>query len=84
MGKKAYTEVYALEILDIHKKYWRTRDTLRTLLVKPCALITYMTVGQHIFSWYNLIKWSTVSQLAITCSKLTIETLEQGVKFVQS
>ena len=25
-----------------------------------------------------------VSQLAITCSKLTIETLEQGVKYVQS
>ena len=24
------------------------------------------------------------SQLAITCSKLTIETLEQGVKYVQS
>ena len=26
----------------------------------------------------------TWSQLAITCSKLTIETLEQGVKYVQS
>ena len=25
-----------------------------------------------------------VTQLAITCSKLTIETLEQGVKYVQS
>ena len=24
------------------------------------------------------------TQLAITCSKLTIETLEQGVKYVQS
>ena len=24
------------------------------------------------------------SQLAISCSKLTIETLEQGVKYVQS
>ena len=24
------------------------------------------------------------SQLAITCSKLTIETLEQGVKYVKS
>ena len=24
------------------------------------------------------------SQLAFTCSKLTIETLEQGVKYVQS
>ena len=25
-----------------------------------------------------------ISQPAITCSKLTIETLEQGVKYVQS
>ena len=28
--------------------------------------------------------FSLVSQSAITCSKLTIETLEQGVKYVQS
>ena len=27
---------------------------------------------------------SVISQPAITCSKLTIETLEQGVKYVQS
>ena len=27
---------------------------------------------------------SVVSQLACTCSKLTIETLKQGVKYVQS
>ena len=33
--------------------------------------------------WYGLIK-QTISQPAITCSKLTIETLEQGVKYVQS
>ena len=26
----------------------------------------------------------TISQSAFTCSKLTIETLEQGVKYVQS
>ena len=26
----------------------------------------------------------TITQPAITCSKLTIETLEQGVKYVQS
>ena len=29
-------------------------------------------------------KIHTYSQPAITCSKLTIETLEQGVKYVQS
>ena len=29
-------------------------------------------------------KTKVTSQPAITCSKLTIETLEQGVKYVQS
>ena len=29
-------------------------------------------------------KYAYLSQPAITCSKLTIETLEQGVKYVQS
>ena len=29
-------------------------------------------------------KYFTTAQPAITCSKLTIETLEQGVKYVQS
>ena len=28
--------------------------------------------------------WLMLTQLAITCSKLTIETLEQGVKYDQS
>ena len=31
---------------------------------------------------HNLQK--ILSQLAITCSKLTLETLEKGVKYVQS
>ena len=30
------------------------------------------------------VVYSMLSQPAITCSKLTIETLEQGVKYVQS
>ena len=31
------------------------------------------------------IKWFTdATQPAITCSKLTVETLEEGVKYVQS
>ena len=37
-------------------------------------------------SWKILLTPSkiVISQPAITCSKLTIETLEQGVKYVQS
>ena len=39
-------------------------------------------------NWYKSLLRNTKNfyqtQLAITCSKLTIETLEQGVKYVQS
>ena len=33
---------------------------------------------------YYSITYPVFDRVAITCSKLTIETLEQGVKFVQS
>ena len=33
---------------------------------------------------FFFVRKQTLSQPAITCSKLTIETLEQGVKYVQS
>ena len=33
---------------------------------------------------HEIKAYFAVFQLAITCSKLTIETLEQGVKFAQS
>ena len=33
---------------------------------------------------HSYCQWSQITQPAITCSKLTIETLEQGVKYVQS
>ena len=41
---------------------------------------------QQISGLHNLFLNDTteVSQPAITCSKLTTETLEQGVKYVQS
>ena len=39
-------------------------------------------IEMNIFKF--LCKIATASQSAFTCSKLTIETLEQGVKFVQS
>ena len=32
----------------------------------------------------NLSSWRNPVQSAFTCSKLTIETLEQGMKYVQS
>ena len=39
----------------------------------------------HTFLYEDTGKYtSALIQLAFTCSKLTIETLEQGVKYVQS
>ena len=32
----------------------------------------------------KLVEWHITAQAAITYSKLTIETLEQGMKYVQS
>ena len=36
------------------------------------------------FSGFSSILFLQYPQLAFTCSKLTIETLEQGMKYVQS
>ena len=38
----------------------------------------------NFMSYEGMRVFSAESQPAITCSKLTIETLEQGVKYVQS
>ena len=53
------------------------------------AVCTYMYIYIYIYIYYltfcQLSKNMTSSaQPAFTCSKLTIETLEQGVKYVQS
>ena len=41
----------------------------------------YMYFSKTMQTFYDLL---FITQPAITCSKLTIETLEQGVKYVQS
>ena len=38
----------------------------------------------HLVTCSTSMKWKVTSQPAFTCSKLTIETLEEGVKYVQS
>ena len=43
-----------------------------------------ITCGDNNLSMENSIPKFEWSQPAFTCSKLTIETLEQGVKYVQS
>ena len=79
-----------------HPKFCRYKDhMLRKNSLKKCYKIKAKILG---FFKNNEIqkprcklnKSSTVSrkrleiQLVITCSKLTIETLEQGMKYVQS
>ena len=39
---------------------------------------------EHLNNNIKINVWVQKSQLAFTCSKLTIETLEQGLKYVQS
>ena len=48
---------------------WRTTKTLIIMTQLPLSLLSLLEL---------------VSQPTITCSKLTIETVEQGVKYVQS
>ena len=54
----------------------RWRQFYRTLLYASLVLV------QLQFTCTSLLE--TTSQPAFTCSELTIETLEQGVKYVQS
>ena len=48
-----------------------------------CKFFLELFLHQWSVSIYKLTE-RTLSQPAVTCSKLTIETLEQGVKYVQS
>ena len=47
-----------------------------------------VTYSRLLINWfvadYQTFCWQLFTQPAITCSKLTIETLEQDVKYVQS
>ena len=46
--------------------------------------VSMKSVRLHIFGNKVESSQNAFPQLAFTCSKFTIETLEQGVKFVQS
>ena len=56
----------------------------QTLLNKQDPAIQYTIeykIGNKCLNFWNI---NVTTQPAFTCSKLTIETLEQGVKYVQS
>ena len=54
------------------------RSTVSTLLKSDFFVCNKTTVKSY------MTKTNEKSQQAFTCSKLTIETLEQGVKYVQN
>ena len=64
--------------LDVHLSMGELTTDLHS---KPINRNHYL---HHTSSQPNYTKRSVVFQPAMTCSKLTIETLEQGMKYVQS
>ena len=52
---------------------------IATIKIALIAVISQITENEAVYE-----KLMSTTQPAITCSKLTIETLEQGVKYVQS
>ena len=70
----------------IKLNYFKTLETLKNIAnfhnivpTSEFSLIVDIFGGHSIFNFKK-----KTAQPAITCSKLTIETLEQGVKYVQS
>ena len=55
---------------------------LRILLLNGLILLKYRKEVQKILGWISSVMIPT--QPAFTCSKLTKEALEQGVKYIQS
>ena len=82
-----------LKRIDMYKlymyksKHWITSGLQKSISLKNELLAKFINKKEHIYlqrkSTLNT-KTTKLSQLAITCSKTTIETLEQGVKYVQS
>ena len=57
---------------------------LKKDLVYPCHFSFNKLSEYIVMKTQQVTNVVVISQPAITCSKLTIETLEQGVKYVQS
>ena len=68
--------MFSCEFCEISKKtfFYRT---------PPVAAFEYHDTCNELEEWEEW-RSETLSQLTFTCSKSTIETLEKGVKYVQS
>ena len=69
---------------------WKTFRFFRINLGRKSSILDtrlsseWFSAESVLFSMAVLGTWKLAAQPAYTCSKLTIETLEQGVKYVQS
>ena len=68
--------------LSMGVKWWFARNLL--IPVTTCATAHFIPIVQLPISLNQKTKDKKMTQPEITCSKLTIETVEQGVKYVQS
>ena len=51
----------------------------------PCSTVSIFNIKHVNVSYLSFLKFLVIiNQPALTCSKLTIKTLEQNVKYVQS
>ena len=68
------------------KNYWNVFEKNNKTIAHNILYVPYNTeeIRDAYKSKHNLKYKNQVTQPAFTCSKLTIETLEQGVKYVQS
>ena len=69
---------------------WKTFRFFRINLARKSSILDtrlsseWFSAESVLCSMAVLCTWKLAAQPAYTCSKLTIETLEQGVKYVQS
>ena len=83
--KETLAQVFSCEFCEIFKNMY-FEDHLRKAASWSLwfSLITLKILVDALSYLFYVIRVLSNSQPAITCSKLTIETLEQGVKYVSS
>ena len=62
----------------------KSRISKKDVTIPRLDLVSTYMGSNLISNVLSALKTKNITQSAITCSKLTIETLEQGVKYVQS
>ena len=80
---KSFASAYNIEILNSFNHELQLKDTESAIKSKLIEILA-QSKGFKFVTTLVLVFKKIVTQTAITCSKLAIETLEQGVKYVQN